>query len=600
MLVKTGPGSHGPTRRMLLGGAASTLGSAALTACCGDLTATEVPDFDRTKPIVDAHAHVFNAKDLPGYAFLHEVYVQRYTGVFLEPLMPLFKAYVASVENAAPGFRDEQEAMQRGTRSAPATALLDQTLEKLEKGTLPDAGPKEVQQKTYRDLLELTAPAPPSAPARPSSAAPSPEAARMTHAPEIQRRQLAEFLLQPATAAPRAATPAAQVRAAAPTAPASRGPFAPYADQIRQLFAWFSSFKEYRHERIEAWDKFMRVQGPRFAMPAIVDFGFSLREVDYTPVPVGQQVQLMGELSRRQPRGRLIHGYVPFNPVRFARNEQDATAAIHYAVQEQGFIGFKLYPPMGYQASGNATISMRYFNHLGIADIGGKIDRALDWAYDYCLQNDLTILAHTAPSNSPHGNPYDGSVAGTDDWSRRPNPAFWAPILAKRQKLRVLFGHFGGAYHITRNRAWANSIVDLMMTYPNVYGDFSDYDLVLDDTPERRCRRLELKQYLQGLDAKKQDKLRQRVVFGSDWEMLDLVVGTETYSQNMLGFLTESLGGSTEDYAARNALRMIGLDDPDSATTRRLLRFHPRGSDNHQTLVTFMQLVSPARVASRR
>lgn len=411
-----------------------------------------------------------------------------------------------------------------------------------------------------------------------------------------QPRRLAEFLVRPAVSD--SPIPAAVPAAPLPSSP-PRGRFAPFVAQIRQVLEWFSSFKEYRRERIEGWAKFIGTSGPRFVMPAIVDFGYSLRGINYTAVSVPEQVQLMGELSRRQPRGRLVHGYVPFNPIRFVLNRSDATAALDNAVQNQGFIGVKLYPPMGFQASGNDKLSMHFFRNIasGIDNLGARIDEALLWAYDYCLDNDLTIIVHSAPSNTPHGNPYDGLGAGRDDWSRRPDPRFWDAILSKRQSLRVLFGHFGGAYHVSRNRDWADSIVALMIKYPNVYGDFSDYDLVLDNTGTQRRRRLELKNYLLDLDRdkhpaelSKRERLQKRLVFGSDWEMLDLVVNTEDYTRNMLGFLTESLGGSVDDYAARNALRMVGLDDPNSKTSQRLLRFHPPNSANRETLLTFMKM----------
>ena len=90
-------------------------------------------------------------------------------------------------------------------------------------------------------------------------------------------------------------------------------------------------------------------------------------------------------------------------------------------------------------------------------------------------------------------------------------------LSAGRQNLRVLFAHFGGAYTVSKNRAWVDSIVGLMMKYPNVYGDFSDYDLVLDNTQDQRAERRKLKNYLQSLDAAKRQKLQQRLVFGSDW-----------------------------------------------------------------------------------
>jgi predicted TIM-barrel fold metal-dependent hydrolase len=590
-------------RRTFLGGAASTLGASALSACCADLPPTPVSEIDRTQPIVDAHAHVFNAKDLPGFEFIRDAYIERYAGPFLNPLLPLLRNYAESIEREAPGFREELAALPTAQRSAPPTALLARTLDDLQAGRLPNAGPPELQQRVFSQLEQL-APPPPSAPPQGG-----PVAATVAAPPTTQR--LANFLLQPAFGPSRAAVPSPTgvAAAAAPPAEPSRGPLAPFQRQIRQIFAWFSSFREYRRERIEAWAEFIGTTGPRFVMPAIVDFGYSLDNVNYTEVPVPQQVQLMGILSRRQQAGLLVHGYVPFNPIRFVMDQAAATGTVIDAVENQGFIGVKLYPPMGFQASGNDKISMHFFRHLSedFRTLGAKIDRALDWLYDYCLEHDVTIMVHTAPSNTPHGNPHDGVGRGRDDWSRRPDPQYWNAVLsANRRNLRVLFGHFGGAYDVTKNRAWVDSIVDLMMNYPNVYGDFSDYDLVLDDDRKQRCRRLELKNYLLALDngrqpgkPSKRETLRQRLVFGSDWEMLDLIVGIESYTRNMLGFLTECLGGRTEDYAACNALRMIGLDNQNGKAAQRLLKFHPPRSANRETLMKFMGLVSQPRVASR-
>src|SRR5688572_16017006 len=122
-------------RRSFLGGAASTLGASALAACGGgDLQPWPVVEIDRKQPIVDAHAHVFNAKDLPGFEFVHEAYIQRYAGLFLEPLMPVFRDYAERIERAAPGFEAERRALAPAPRSVaamPAAAAMppsDETL----------------------------------------------------------------------------------------------------------------------------------------------------------------------------------------------------------------------------------------------------------------------------------------------------------------------------------------------------------------------------------------------------------------------------------------------------------------------------------------
>ena len=433
-------------RRSFLGGAASTLGASALAACGGgDLPPWPVVEIDRKQPIVDAHAHVFNAKDLPGFEFVHEAYIQRYAGLFLEPLMPVFRDYAERIERAAPGFEAERREMAPAPRSVaamPAAApppsaetLLTETLRALNAGNVRGAGSLDQQRQLYQQLLQLD----PSPPAPRAAAIP----AAAPGAPQPEERRLAAFLLQrdfppPAPAVRSTAPPAAGIpRAAAAPAPAPAGPFAASGSEINQLLKWFSAFKEYRRQRLMAWSDFIGTTGPKFVMPAIIDFGYSLRGVNYTEVPVPQQVQLMGELARRQDAGLLVHGYAPFNPIRFVKDQADATGAIFDAIDNQGFIGIKLYPPMGFQASGNDKISMHFFD-IGEDrnTLGKRIDGALNWIYDYCLKHDVTIMVHTAPSNTPHGNPYDGLGGGRDDWSRRPDPKYWDAVLsAGRQKI---------------------------------------------------------------------------------------------------------------------------------------------------------------------
>ena len=280
-------------RRSFLGGAASTLGASALTACGGgDLQPWPVVEIDRKQPIVDAHAHVFNAKDLPGFEFVHEAYIQRYAGLFLEPLMPVFRDYAERIEQAAPGFEAERRDMAPVPRSVaampaaapppPAEALLTDTLRALNAGNIRGAGSLEQQRQLYQQLLQLD-PSPPA----PRAAA---IAAAAPAAPQADERRLAEFLLRPdfpppAPAVRSIAPPAAGApRAAAAAAPAPAGPFAGSATQINQLLKWFSAFKEYRRQRIEAWSRFIGTTGPKFVMPAIVDFGYSLHGVNYTEV----------------------------------------------------------------------------------------------------------------------------------------------------------------------------------------------------------------------------------------------------------------------------------------------------------------------------
>jgi hypothetical protein len=85
--------------------------------------------------------------------------------------------------------------------------------------------------------------------------------------------------------------------------------------------------------------------------------------------------------------------------------------------------------------------------------------------------------------------------------------------------------------------------------------------------------------------------MRKRLLFGTDWEMLGRTPNHHLFASKILFFMLDTLGGSVDDYAARNALRFAGLDDDNSGTTRRLVSFHQSDSVNGPTIEEFRKLV---------
>jgi len=557
-------------RRAFMSHSAAIIGLAG----CNDVreaAPTRPADNILNRPIIDAHAHVFNAKDLPAFEFIHECYIERYAGLALEPLMPLFKSYAESVQAKAPDYAQEIAALHASdaaTNRYDATEILSEAFFKLSAGNVtpkPFIVPEPAGQTELFTRLSTKVAAPQSAP------------------PQNLSRVMAERLL----------TPAPDDRDKALAATLFKGSHG----QIRQLLTWFAEFTQYRRARIEAWGTLIEGTGPRFVMPALVDYAYSLARIADTKVPIGQQIRLMGELARRQPTGRLVDGYVAFNPVRHVLDPEHVALMLDDAVDQQGFVGAKIYPPMGFQASGNDTLNMSLFQwrDVDVPDLGAKIEKSLWWLYDYCARKDLTILVHTAPSNSPAGNPYDGvgaEITQANNWTLRPNPKYWAPVLEKYPKLRVNLGHFGGAYDIRHNKEWADSVVGLMRQYPNVYADFADYDLVLDNNSGQLKEKSRLASYLAQRSASDRELLGKRLMFGTDWEMLGLIPEHGQYAPKMLQFLCDSLGGDVDDYASKNALHFIGLNNADSQSRRRLEAFYPRKSGGRETLDAFIEQVS--------
>ena len=606
-------------RRSFVYGSAASLGFFSLGGC-GETPPLPPINTARIldRPIIDAHVHVFNAKDLPSFQFLAQVYVEPLLGALSWPALLLLMAMVHHVEEDAPDDAEEREAMLRQPKPRPSTEdLVTRSLLTLEEGSLPVRATN----------------VPPPVPPRPTASR-APAAARLavdnvrpeTPSPETQRAAFAilagRAAAPPAPAAPgpaprgisaaptsvdrvaRARQIAARLLAApdskagparsAPAASAAPGEYEP-PGELQQTLNWFQEFTQYRAQRIDAWKRSIGGTGNRFCMPGLVDFGFSLRGVDETDVPLANQVRLMGELSRRQERGRLVHGYVAFNPLRYALRGRQALDLVKEAIEEHGFLGVKLYPPMGFRASGNVGAKpnlddlLRYLGRPYTNDPVGftrRVDEGLGLIFDYCATMQAVVMAHSGPSNLAH-HAYDD----------RPNPTYWREVLRQRPTLRVNFGHFGGAWEKSdvngrRDYAWARGIIRLFADYPNVYGDFADYELVLKPGADEMA---DLAAFLKSLDPAEKALMRKRLLFGSDWEMLGRVPEHYLFASKMLQFMADTLGGSIDDYAALNALRFIGLDDESGPATRRLVKFHQQTSVNGATLDAFRKLVRRRR-----
>ncbi len=532
------------------------------------------------KPIVDAHAHVFNLKDLPAFPFIHECYVERYAGLLLEGLVPILKAIVNYVQDAAPGYEEELAALPH-----PRPRHLRHSAQEALTHALTVTANGDARQNMHRALLPV--------PRIPSKAQQTqifaglkdvhPQARNLDDASAA--RTLAQDMLS--------GQPSAGGRAAL------KKIFAGSHSDFAQMVEWVCDYSKYRKEMVQDWQATIGGSGPRFCMASLIDFNYSLHDETNTPVRIWDQVALMGEISRNLPAGLLVHGYVAFNPVRYMdpQNTGLVRQMIEDAIERQGFLGAKLYPPMGFQAMDNASLSMSMFNVPDFPVTGAKMDEALNWLYDYILSKDATILAHTSPTNTPHAYPYDG--VGTDqtqanNWSVRPDPKFWRNVLSNnRKEMRVNIGHFGGAFDICHNKGWADEVVGLMKEFPNVYADFADDSEVLANSDVQQRDKDALGDYLAGLKSDEKALLSKRVMFGTDWNLMGRTPNHELYTQKMLGFLRDTLGGDPDDFACRNALRFAGFDKPDSKALERLNDFHARNRPARGTLQQFVRLVQP-------
>lgn len=267
--------------------------------------------------------------------------------------------------------------------------------------------------------------------------------------------------------------------------------------------------------------------------------------------PRGQMKDLARIVIREKGR---IHPFVAFDPKREATwlerhggDEGPSLRLVKDAVEKHGFLGVKLYPPMGYRATGNALTLDERGAPYG-SRRGGSYDKALASLYQYCVDEDVPITAHTT----------NGGAQSHHGFGANSNPIYWETVLQDFPNLRLNFAHFGGYWHLAhRTRGWTTKIVELMNEYPNVYADTS-FHLVFNPLQKSRYKR-----YFANLKKlyRTESAVRDSIMYGSDWHMFVAMKHVRDYLPRFTEEYAERFGDSqTHAFLGENALNFLGLD----------------------------------------
>jgi predicted TIM-barrel fold metal-dependent hydrolase len=301
-------------------------------------------------------------------------------------------------------------------------------------------------------------------------------------------------------------------------------------------------------------------------VPSLVDY--DAWSEDRAPTPLATQIQVMELVSKLSLRGRIgrpdarIHPFVAFDP---RREAESATAMqmVRHAVESAGFLGVKLYPPVGFAPLDNQRLRSN-------RPQSARIDAALSALYTYCQAEEVPITAHASPANE-FGLGLRTLVA----------PARWRPALAAFPGLRLNLAHFGHEYGVDPRlgvrtpEAWMWQAATLIDAYPNVYADLSGSPLGYDPAGATR-----LLGYLLEVMAAF-PRVKKRLMYGSDWWLARLDPGTAAGTlETTRGTLAARLApDEVADVMGRNALRFLGLLDDDNRpragrAARRLRRLY--------------------------
>ena len=290
------------------------------------------------------------------------------------------------------------------------------------------------------------------------------------------------------------------------------------------------------------------------------------------------QVRVMSQIARID-KDMAILNFVPFCPLRAALERDDgrggaALSLVQQAIEQYGFAGVKLYPPMGFRAIGNENA--RFPKIRAPKGGGAALDVELRALYQWCNDNDVPIKAHA--NDSVEASPNAGENA---------SPVFWEQVLEEYPNLRINLAHFGGFEETkdfsSKARDWDNIAEEIARSQPNLYFDFGHRmefmrpDLKLFDM---------IKGKFEEILATPGNVLADRLMFGTDFTMIGRLPDHEPYLTRSEEAL-EAIGLKERltDIQRDNALRFLGLDRG-GASFQRLRKFFP---EDHP----FTELVEP-------
>jgi len=348
--------------------------------------------------------------------------------------------------------------------------------------------------------------------------------------------------------------------------------------------------------------------------PAMVDYDYWTGN-DVPKTPIGTQLVVQALVAKLSMKGGLpgapgarVHPLAPYNPLReihakllgrkdyrpfspdhvfTADSRYDCAAAapppmpdgtgafpggptatsamdlVRFAVEQSGFVGVKIYPPVGFRPLDNATLGPP---HPEPDKDPAWLDLALRALYAYCEAEQVPIMSHAGSSNG--FEPGFGMLGMPDNWR---------PVLAAYPALRLNLAHFGHLQGADTSRgakaceAWIRQAAILMTAYPNVYADVGDSHL-----PVYKDYAAAFTETLKEI-AGEFPVVKKRLMFGTDSWLNRLDPNGQFFVDAFTQALDQTFDASVRhDIMGGNALRFLGLVDdvgaPAPSRARKRLR----------------------------
>jgi Amidohydrolase len=376
--------------------------------------------------------------------------------------------------------------------------------------------------------------------------------------------------------------------------------------EFGRLRQWLKKFNKSRRGLIAELSGNYTSTGQQCVLmtPALVDYNAWLRSPDKPDCRLDDQVKVMGAIARLKSKVR-VHPLLGYDPLRAACAEVDLQthdpdrfnpplkpidpiSLLDNAINTHGFLGVKLYPPMGFRATNNHQGDIIFPEPLRTIagpfndqEFGNVLDAALDKLYAKCANDGIPILAHG----------YNSWGSGKD-YASRASPQFWGQVVAKhssaQKPLRLCLAHFGrfdahdlGSNCLERDlvpQAWEvifGNILQVGAKAAHVLTDVSYFSEVLaDDLDTKNCAKRLAKLIRKFID--KYDQNVEHLCYGSDWNLLAREPNHRKYHVRLGRFLADEVGLTGEQLANvffGNAVRFLGLR-PGDQNRARLEKFY--------------------------
>ena len=471
-----------------------------------------------TPLVIDIHTHTFNADDVPVRGFLHRVaFDHAGWGAEIAKLVDLL------IQGRAPGYAAERAKLDRLLGGQPFEAAY----------RIPEVDDAEISATLEAEVDEALAMLQVQHPALVARLGAELQVAE-EHEDAIGQGMQDEGMLTEANAATRPSF-------------------------VRRAIRWVILFGRSRFDITRALLEAFDLEVDLFC-PMLVDLDSGLG--DTAPTTLCQQVELHEKISRLSMLGLMpsradarVHPFAAFDPrrevrARLAKDIATPFELVKEAITRYGFIGVKVYPPMGWRPIGNKpSLDMTAME-------ARELDSVLRDFYGWCEKEHVPITAHCNATN--FADPLYKDFA---------SPAHWLPVLRAFPDLRVNLGHFGGARATEPQDGWPWQIARATPEHAHLYADVGNHSLHDDRVTGAYFRMLK-----QMFDDSATASMRDRVMLGSDWYMAAIHPDNEQFLSRYFELYEQSFGrDNAVAFAGTNARSFLGFDDATNRNCRRLV-----------------------------